>query len=85
MCRLGNRCFIADDQLAALYIQSRSALKGQAVPIHHERNGFVDRLVNGKSLDEETREKIKAARCDFSETRNIQVVEPDRHNNECNK
>jgi len=48
-------------------------------------NGFVDRLVNGKSLDEETREKIKAARCDFSETRNIQVVKPDRHNNECNK
>ena len=42
-------------------------------------NGFVDRLVNGKSLDEETREKIKQARCDFSETRNIQVIKPDRH------
>ena len=44
-CRLGNRCIIADDQLAALYIQSRSALNGQAVPIHHECNGFVDRLL----------------------------------------
>lgn len=44
-------------------------------------NGFVDRLVNGRSLDEETREKIKMARCDFSETRNIQVVKADRHFN----
>ena len=44
LCRLGNRCFIADDQLAALYIQRRSALIGQAMPIHHERNGFFDRL-----------------------------------------
>ena len=44
LCRLGNRCIIADDQLAALYMQRRSALKGQALPIHHERNGFFDRL-----------------------------------------
>ncbi len=44
-------------------------------------NGFVDRLVNGRSLDEETREKIKQARCEFSETRNIQVVKADRHFN----
>ena len=43
-------------------------------------NGFVDRLVNGHSLDEETREKIKAARFDFSETRNIQILKPDKHN-----
>lgn len=42
-------------------------------------NGFVDRLVSGRSLDEETREKIKAARYDFSETRNIQVIKADRH------
>lgn len=42
-------------------------------------NGFVDRLVSGHSLDEETREKIKAARYDFSETRNIQITKPDRH------
>lgn len=44
-------------------------------------NGFVDRLVYGRSLDEETREKIKQARCDFSETRNIQVLKADRHCN----
>ena len=43
-------------------------------------NGFVDRLVNGHSLDEETREKIKAARYDFSETRNIQILKPEKHN-----
>ena len=48
-------------------------------------NGFVDRLVSGHSLDEETREKIKAARCDFSETRNIQVIKPDKHHCDCNK
>ena len=42
---LGNRCIIADDQLAALYIQRRSTIKGQALPLHHERNGFVDRLL----------------------------------------
>ena len=45
-------------------------------------NGFVDRLVNGHSLDEETREKIKQARCDFSESRNIQVIKPDKHQNQ---
>ena len=48
-------------------------------------NGFVDRLVSGHSLDEETREKIKGARCDFSETRNIQVIKPDKHHCDCNK
>lgn len=41
-------------------------------------NGFVDRLVSGKSLDEETKEKIKAARYDFSETRNIQILKPEK-------
>ncbi len=41
-------------------------------------NGFVDRLVSGKSLDEETKEKIKAARHDFSETRNIQILKPEK-------
>ena len=42
-------------------------------------NGFVDRLANSQSLDEETREKLKEARCEFSETRNIQIQKPDRH------
>lgn len=41
-------------------------------------NGFVDRLVSGRRLDEETREKIKQARLDFSETRNIQIIKPER-------
>ena len=42
-------------------------------------NGFVDRLASSQSLDEETREKLKEARCEFSETRNIQIQKPDRH------
>ncbi len=37
-------------------------------------NGFVDRLVGGRSLDEDTRNKIKEARQDFSEVRSVQIV-----------
>lgn len=37
-------------------------------------NGFVDRLASSGSLDEETKEKLRAARCDFSETRNVQII-----------
>ena len=36
--------------------------------------GFVDRLVNGKSLDDDKKEIIKNARQELTETRNIQVV-----------
>ena len=36
--------------------------------------GFIDRLVNGKGLDDEKREIIKNARQEVSETRNIQVI-----------
>jgi hypothetical protein len=36
--------------------------------------GFVDRLVNGKSLDDEKKEIIKNARQELTETRNIQVI-----------
>lgn len=43
-------------------------------------NGFVDRLVNGRGIDDEIKEKIKAARYDFSETRNIQIIKADKHN-----
>ena len=41
-------------------------------------SGFIDRLVNGKSLDDEKREIIKNARQELTETRNIQVI---RNNN----
>jgi uncharacterized protein (UPF0335 family) len=37
-------------------------------------SGFIDRLVNGKSLDEDKREIIKNARQELTETRNIQVI-----------
>ncbi len=36
--------------------------------------GFIDRLVNGRSLDEEKKEIIKNARQELTETRNIQVI-----------
>lgn len=41
-------------------------------------NGFVDRLVAGYSLDAEVKDKIKGARQEFSETRNISVIRTDR-------
>ena len=36
--------------------------------------GFVDRLVNGKSLDDDKKEIIKNARQELTETRNIQII-----------
>lgn len=40
--------------------------------------GFIDRLVGGLSLEEEKRNIIKNARQELSETRNIQILKPDR-------
>lgn len=40
--------------------------------------GFVDRLANGLSLDEDKRNIIKNARQELSETRNIQILKADR-------
>lgn len=40
--------------------------------------GFIDRMVGGLSLDEEKRNAIKDARQELSETRNIQIIKPDR-------
>lgn len=40
--------------------------------------GFIDRLVGGLSLDEEKRNKIKDARQELSETRNIQIFKSDK-------
>lgn len=42
-------------------------------------NGFIDRFVNSKGIDEETREKIQNARYEISETKNIQIVKSDKH------
>ncbi len=41
-------------------------------------NGFIDRFVNSKGIDEEVREKIQNARYEISETKNIQIVKPDK-------
>ncbi len=37
-------------------------------------SGFIDRLVNGCSLDEEKRNAIKCARREISENRNVQII-----------
>ena len=42
-------------------------------------NSFIDRLVSGLSLNEELKDKIKNARNELSETRNIQISKPERH------
>ncbi len=36
--------------------------------------GFIDRLANGHGIDDDTRELIKNARTEISETRNVQVI-----------
>ena len=41
-------------------------------------NGFVDRLINSKGLDEEIKEKLKSARCELQGTKNIQITKADR-------
>lgn len=40
--------------------------------------GFIDRLVNGLSLDEDKRNAIKDARQELSETRNVQIIKADK-------
>lgn len=42
-------------------------------------SGFIDRLINGRGLDEETRDKLRNARIEISTNKNIQVIKPDRH------
>lgn len=42
-------------------------------------NAFVDRLVMGNALDEETKEKIKSARIAISENRTLNVSKPEKH------
>lgn len=42
-------------------------------------SGFIDRLINGRGLDEETRDKLRNARIEISTNKNIQVVKPDKH------
>lgn len=42
-------------------------------------SGFIDRLVNGRGLDEETKEKLRSARIEISTTKNLQVVKPDKY------
>ena len=41
-------------------------------------NAFVDRLVNGTSLDSDIKDKIKAARCEITENKTFNVIKPDK-------
>ncbi len=41
-------------------------------------NAFVDRFVNGTSLDSDIKDKIKAARCEITENKTFNVVKPDK-------
>ncbi|MBR1616743.1 3'-5' exonuclease [bacterium] len=43
-------------------------------------NSFVDRLVGGNSLSEETKDKIKSARIEISESKNFAVIKSDVYN-----
>ncbi len=47
----------------------------KAVKLNHS---FVDRLVAGYSLNEELKDKIKNARKELSETRNVQILKSDK-------
>lgn len=41
-------------------------------------NGFIDRLCNGLSLSDENRKILRDARKTISETRNLQVLKPNK-------
>ncbi|MBR1977709.1 3'-5' exonuclease [bacterium] len=41
-------------------------------------NAFIDRLVAGNALDEETKDKIKSARIEISESKSFQVTKADK-------
>lgn len=43
-------------------------------------SGFIDRLVNGKGLDDDIKDKLRSARIDISTTKNIQVLKCDKNN-----
>jgi DNA polymerase III epsilon subunit family exonuclease len=64
------QCFSYDFEDIKEILEEIGALN-KAVKLN---SGFVDRLVNGLSLDEEKRNFIKDARKDFSETRNVQII-----------
>ena len=42
--------------------------------------GFIDRLANGHSIDDEKREILKNARTELTETRNVQIVKNNKSN-----
>lgn len=49
----------------------------KAVRLNH---GFVDRLVSSYSIDDEVRDKLRSARQELSEVRNVQILKADKRN-----
>lgn len=43
-------------------------------------NGFIDRMINGQSLEEPFKDKLSQARCKINETKSISIVKPDKNN-----
>jgi DNA polymerase III epsilon subunit family exonuclease len=48
----------------------------KAVKLNH---GFIDRLVQSSGIDEDTKNKIKAARTEINESKNVNIIKPERH------
>ncbi len=48
----------------------------KAVKLNH---GFIDRLVQSAGIDEDTKNKIKSARTEINETKNVNIIKPERH------
>ena len=44
--------------------------------------GLIDRMISGKSLEEDVKEKLKEARTGFSENRIVNVIKPQKNNSE---
>ena len=45
-------------------------------------NGLLDRMLNGKSIEEELKEKIQEARTEFCQNCSVQILKPQRNENE---
>lgn len=48
----------------------------KAIKLNH---GFIDRLVSGNGLDEETKDKIRQARVEITENKSFNVIKPNKH------
>lgn len=45
-------------------------------------NGLIDRMISGATVDDESKEKLAQGRIGLTETRNVQVIKPDRRSSD---